>query len=363
MLLLYLLSNCFLVNKKFFLPVFLLIQVVFLQIASHYPEYIETYYSKGIYPFISGISRSLLGKIPFSVGDILYGLLILYVLYWLKKNWNTSTKKGKFLAFLNLVSVIYFLFHLLWALNYYREPLHQKMNLKTEYTSTELIEFTKKLITKSNQVHLLITNDSTKKVVVPYQTNQIYELSLNGYRNLSQSEIYFNYQKPSIKSSLISLPLTYMGFSGYLNPFTNEAQVNNLPPAYNLPATTCHEMAHQIGYASESECNFIGFLAASYNSDLYFKYSGYTYALRYCLGNIGAKDEKLLENLLKTINPGILKNYEESENFYLSHKTFIDKGFEIFYDHFLKMNQQKDGMESYSKFINLLINYYKAKQL
>jgi hypothetical protein len=44
--------------------------------------------------------------------------------------------------------------------------------------------------------------------------------------------------------------------------------------AVQLSATTCHEMAHQIGFASESECNFIGFLASVKNDDLYFKYSG-----------------------------------------------------------------------------------------
>ena len=36
---------------------------------------------------------------------------------------------------------------------------------------------------------------------------------------------------------------------------------------------------------------------------------------------------------------------------------------DYFYDNFLKMNQQKDGMESYSKYVNLLVNYYKDKKL
>ena len=122
-------------------------------------------------------------------------------------------------------------------------------------------------------------------------------------------------------------------------------------------------MAHQIGFASESECNFIGFLASTQNEDLHFKYAGYTNALRYCLANIAAKDEAKFNQLLKTINPGILDNFQESEDFWMSHRSFIDKGFEIFYDNFLKMNQQKDGMESYSKFVDLLVNYYDKKEL
>jgi hypothetical protein len=44
--------------------------------------------------------------------------------------------------------------------------------------------------------------------------------------------------------------------------FTNEAQVNYIGPMYSFPMTTNHEMAHQMGFASETECNFIGFLAS-----------------------------------------------------------------------------------------------------
>ena len=51
-----------------------------------------------------------------------------------------------------------------------------------------------------------------------------------------------------------------MGFSGYLNPFTNEAQVDILIPKYQLPTTASHEVAHQLGYAAENEANFIGIL-------------------------------------------------------------------------------------------------------
>jgi hypothetical protein len=85
---------------------------------------------------------------------------------------------------------------------------------------------------------------------------------LNGYDNLAKEHPYFKYKVLSVKKSLFSVPLTYMGFGGYLNPFTNEAQVNDLLPMYTFPLTTAHEMAHQIGFASENECNFIGVLAS-----------------------------------------------------------------------------------------------------
>ena len=248
-------------------------------------------------------------------------------------------------------------------MNYYRQPLFEKMKIERDYSDADLFTFTKKLIAKTNEIQTQITKNDSLKVVFPYSQEQVFEMNLIGYKTLSNQYPFFEYTNPSIKKSLFSLPLTYMGFGGYLNPFTNEAQVNDLGPMYSFPMTTNHEMAHQMGYASESECNFIGFLASVNNEDLYSKYSGYSFALRYCLSNWQVRDEKVFDELLKTVHPGVLKNYQESEDFWKQYDTFIDKGFRIFYDNFLKMNKQKDGMESYSKFVNLMVNYYAKKTL
>lgn len=350
-------------SRKYILPILLVVQFIGLKALAFFPEFVEVNYSNGVYPYISEISRTLLGWIPFSVGDILYGVLIVWIIFWLKKHWKTTTRKEKSIAALSLVSVLYFFFHFLWAFNYYRLPLSEKMNIKKEYSQDQLLNFTKKLIAKTNEIQFQITQDTAKKVITPFSHREIFEKSLKGYQNLSQDYPYFKYKLPSQKESLLSYPLTYMGFGGYLNPFTNEAQVNNKIPMYNFPATTCHEMAHQLGYGSESECNFIGFLASTQNDDLYFKYSGYTHALRYCLVNIGMKDEVKFKELLTSLHPGVLKNFKESEEHRKKYKTFIDDIFEVIYDNFLKMNQQKDGMESYSKFVDLLINYYEKKDL
>lgn len=349
-------------KKRFILPIFLLIQVIGLKILSFFPEFVEKYYSNGLYPYISKFSRIILGEIPFSIGDVLYVILIIYSLYWLYKNWKINWKQ-KVLSILSLVSVFYFLFNFLWAFNYHRVPLFKKMKIETEYSDAQLMVFTKKIIAKTNEVQFRIASDTAKKIINPFTQNQLFEKSIIGYNNLSKEYLFFTYNKQSIKKSLFSYPLTYMGFGGYLNPFTNEAQVNSMIPKYGFPMTTCHEMAHQMGYASESECNFIGFLAVTKNDNLYFKYSGYSFALRYCLSNWEVRNPKVLKQLLKTIHPGVLKNFKESEDFWESHKTFIDTGFKIFYDNFLKFNQQKDGLESYSKFVNLMVSYYETKEL
>ncbi|MFE3870601.1 DUF3810 domain-containing protein [Flavobacterium sp. ZS1P70] len=352
-------------KPKYFLPLFLLAQLFFLQVIPYFPEYVEQFYSNGLYPMIAVFSRIVFGKIPFSLGDFIYFITILFALFWFwtkRKSWK-SRWKNNILAVVSFVSIFYFLFYILWAFNYYRQPLFEKMAIAKEYSDADLLDFTKKLITKTNAVQVEITKNDSLKVMFPFTQEQVFEMNLNGYKNLAAQYSYFAYSNRSTKKSIISLPLAYMGFSGYLNPFTNEAQVNYLGPMYSFPMTTNHEMAHQMGYASESECNFIGFLASVKNDNLYFQYSGYSMALRYCLANWQVRDEKIFKQLLKTIHPGILNNYKESDHFWKQYETPIETGFHAFYDNFLKLNQQKDGIEGYSKFVNLMVNYYKKNEL
>jgi hypothetical protein len=353
------------VKSKYFLPLFLLIQIIFLKILAYFSDYVEGFYSNNLYIRISHFLRILFSKIPFSIGDCIYAILILSAIKWfweIRKTWK-SDWKDHILKILGKISVFYFFFHLLWAFNYYREPLFEKMEIKREYNDAELLAFTKRLISKTNEIQFQITKNDNAKIIFPYSQKVAFKMNLNGYENLSKEHPYFKYEILSVKKSLFSLPLTYMGFGGYLNPFTNEAQVNDLLPMYNFPATTCHEMAHQIGFASESECNFIGVLASVKNKNPYFQYSGYSFALRYCLGIWQFKNEKIFNQLKKTVHVGILKNYQESQDFWKKYETPIETGFEIFYDNFLKSNNQKDGMDSYSKFVDLMVNYYKTRKL
>ncbi len=351
--------------RKYFWLIMLAVQIVVLKVLSFFPEIIERYYSNGIYPPISSAFRILLGWIPFSVGDVIYLAAIAWIMWRAiiyRKNIRQHWKR-QILVILNVVSIVYLAFNLLWGINYIRVPLNEKLQIGTEYSDEELLHFTKNLIVKSNQLHSDITGNDSLKVVFNQTKTDVMKLNLIGYHNLSTTYPEFSYSHSSVKKSLISLPLSYMGFAGYLNPFTNEAQVNDMLPDYSFAATSCHEMAHQIGFASESEANFVGYLAAINNENKMIQYSGYTLALRYCMANWEIRNENTARKLEATINHGILENFRESRDFWTKYETFIEEGFHIFYDKFLKLNQQDEGLESYSRFVDLLVNYYRGKKL
>lgn len=353
------------INKKLALVIFLVVQILFIQIIKNFPEFVEQYYSNGIYIFISKLMRYSFGWIPFSVGDLFYTFAGIYIIRWLILNRKRIYKDtiNWLLDVGATVSLAYFAFHILWAYNYYRPALYQTLNIDAEYTTEALVEFTERLIEKSNAIHTQIAPNDSAKVEMPFTKAEVFKRMQNGYVKLSEDYPQFTYQPRSIKKSIYSIPLTYMGFSGYLNPFTNEAQVDGLIPTYKFPTTSCHEAAHQIGYAAENEANFIGCLAAINNEDIYFKYSGYTFGLRHCLMEIFRRDKELYYTMLETVNKGILKNYIEVDEFWKSYENPLEPIFEKTFDSFLKANNQADGMKSYSYVVALLVNYYGDKPL
>ncbi|MBJ2174611.1 DUF3810 domain-containing protein [Aureibaculum sp. A20] len=342
------------------LSLLLVVQILLVKLLSHFPNTIDLYYSNGIYPIISNIFRFTFSWIPFSVGDILYFLiglsLLIGIVKWIKSKFkNTWQELFKLGAY---VSVFYFLFHFLWGLNYYRNSLYTNLKLdKKQITIENLSELTEKLLENLKRTqHQLVSNDSLA-VVVPYSKTEILEKTQLAYTALTEEFPVYNYKNVSLKKSLFSLPLSYMGFAGYLNPISGEAQVNSYVPKVNLPAITCHEVAHQLGIGFEDEANFIGFLAATKSNDLYFNYSAYLKALRFSIAGLYILDENAAQSYIEKIPKGVLKNIKQSEEFWLAYQNKLEPFFKLFYDGYLKANQQKEGMKTYSRMVNLLIAY------
>ncbi len=342
------------------LAILLPLQIIAIKIVSRFPEFIETWYSMGLYPYISKVMRFSVGLLPFSLGDLLYTFLIISIIRWFTIRIKTRFRNYKIwtLDILATFSIIYACFHLFWGLNYYRLPLHRTLKIKNTYTTEELVLLTSTLIKKSNHIHSELVDDDSLKVDYKFKKSFLLLNTIDGYKQLSKDYPKLTYEGYSLKRSLYSIPLTYMGFNGYLNPLTNEAQVNTQILRYKIPTTASHEIGHQLGFAKENEANFIACLATMNHKDPYFQYSGFTFALRYCLNELYVRDRIMADELIKTIHPGILANYKEVRDFWETHKNPIEPFFQVTYNGFLKANNQADGMKSYSYVVALLVNYF-----
>lgn len=343
----------------------LLPQILLVAWLGSNPEVVETYYSNGIYPVISQFFRVLFGWVPFSVGEILYVLLIVLSIRYLYVN-RLKIRNFPFQFLRNVVvvlSVFYFTFNLVWGLNYYRKPIAENFAIRDSVQTSEVVDLAERLIVKTNQLQFELTSDSTKRVQVPYNRNEIFDKTVNGYEQLQNELPFLKYSHRSLKKSMFSTLASYMGIGGYLNPFTNEAQVNALTPEFRFPVVSGHEVGHQVGYSKENETNFIGYLVTMKNENHYFQYSASAYALSHCLSAIRRSDKEKFDELYAKVNVGVQENYRELYEHNLEFVNPFEPIFKSIFSTFLKANQQKDGIKSYGKIVELMVGYHEKYPL
>jgi len=349
-------------RQKTILALSIIPQVSLVKLLGSQPQWIETYYSEWIYPYISQFLRLLFGWVPFSVGDVFYTLLAFGAFRYLYLHGKTVWKHPKrFLLDLGCVlSIAYFIFHLFWGMNYYRLPINEKLDFDVEYTKEDLVNFTFKMVRTTNSLRARLPPDGVQLAQLPFSVHEIYDKTIESYERASKVFPDFEYQRPSLKSSLYSLPLTYMGYGGYLNPFTNEAQVNKMVPTLRLPSISGHEVGHQLGYSSESSTNFIGLLVTSSNPDPYFQYAAQTHGLAYCLSDLKKKDEKAFIAAYEKLQPSVKEDFKALNRFWKSYENPSEPIFKGLFNTFLRANNQELGIQSYNAVVGLMIGFDKA---
>lgn len=338
---------------------------VIIKVISANPEWVERYYTYGMYPVVATVLRFLLGWIPFSIGDLLYIAAIIgagYKMFRLvqrvrKKQFSKQYRYRLLRKTVFGVLLIYVVFYGLWGLNYSRQGItHQLALQEQEYTAADLDTLVGLLSRKLNKNAQLLTpamRDSfqTKRNVF-FNASLLYEIAATKYPFLSQRGY-------SVKPSLFSYLGNYMGFQGYYNPFTGEAQVNTTVPPSVEPFVAAHEIAHQLGYAKESEANFVGFLACRSHPSVNFKYSVYFDMYHYAIRELAFTDSLKAKAYDSSLHVQVKKDIAFYIAFYKKYKNPIEPYIDKMYGYFLKANNQPKGKKSYNEVVTWLIAYYK----
>jgi hypothetical protein len=348
------------------LVISLLLLALFIYFISGFNKWIETYYSTGFFPKLASLLRLLLGSISISIGDIIYSIVFVTVtwnigkfiirLFHPKDNWS------KKLAPLSIAAItllfVYVYFYLFWGLNYYRMGIEHQLGLQNgKFEKDELIALNQYLLEQVNHRKEICLQ---KKDTV-MSKNRMFKSASQGYKELEKQYPFLKYRHSSIKSSLFGRLGNYVGFQGYYNPFTGEAQINTRIPNFVQPFVTSHEMAHQIGYASESEANFVGFLAATNSPDTLMQYSAYLDIFLYSIGNLRMVDSVATKEIIKQLNEGVKRDIRTEREFALKHRTFLQNWTDTFYDFYLRQNRQRKGIASYNEVTGWLIAYRKKQ--
>lgn len=320
------------------------------------------------YVWISAILRSLSQFIPISLGDLLYigwgiGLLVYLlriVIRLLRFNWTEAGLAT--LGLLRFTLSLYLAFLVLWGYNYRRPSLAEDLGLEVgPYETRDLYQLADTLLQEVNR-HKVLLGDTLSATKMDSSSREVFNSAIAAYGIVAKQWPALRYRYPVVKPSLFGERLNYLGVTGYLNPFTNEAQVNTTTPGFLLPFTTCHEIAHQLGYAPEEAANFIGYLAATHTPDIRFRYAANYEMFLYSVGQLARQDTVLASQLWKQVLPGVKKDYEVVKRFYARYKGPADKLAYLFYDQYLKANQQEKGIHSYSEVTGWLIAYFRKQR-
>jgi hypothetical protein len=333
---------------------------------SLFPAAVQKYYSTGFYPYISSGLRFISSIFPFAIGDIIYALLIAFVLYRIIRFYKQRKALQKQyrlivpLQVLNFFLILYIIFKVVWGLNYSRPSISEELGIGNEkYSVKELVLLGDYFVKKTNDLKL-------KQNKIPaYTIDELKSKSAEAYNLMEKKNSLFRYSNPCLKSVLSPYLVSKSGIEGYYAPLSGEANMNMGLPNFVKPYVSCHEIAHQLGIAYEDEANLLGYLTASNSPDVNYQYSAYYEMLRYILFEIRMKSPDDYKILHDKLLPQVLADFKTEKEFWRKYNGEMFGYMDAAFDRFLKLNNQKKGIDSYQDIViwlwNIHANELKAK--
>ncbi|WP_367142501.1 DUF3810 domain-containing protein [Chryseobacterium sp.] len=302
--------------------------------------------------------QHLFSWLPFSLGDILYILLGIFILYSIIKLFKKKDRNTTIIRFLLVINIIYFCYQLFWGMLYFQIPILQKLSSQKEPDISKAKVLALQYLEKCKASRKMVREDKNGIFIIS-DLNTVQSEILLRQKTIPQ---YISSKKASLvnsfKPSLFKNIMSFTGILGYYNPFTAEAQYNSQLPATLIPFTSAHESSHQLGFAREQEANFIGYLIGINSTNPDLRYSTEYFTLKSLLRFIIEEDPAFVKTVLKNYSEGMKRDRAFEKAFVLKHQSWLDDFFGFTNNLFLKSNQQ-EGSVTYSYFIDLLLNYEK----
>lgn len=309
------------------------------------------------------------------IGEYLYLILIIILiiniiksLYKLKNKINTENFSTYLLPFgkqlaLKLVQ-LYVVFMLIWGLNYQKSSPAKSFDLKmdTSYTALQLDSLSLDLMEELNQTRQVLSDSLIQKMEV----DQVFRNSILNYSQVENRFPQLHLYKPVLKKAAFPIWGDYLGYLAFYQPITGEAILRTDLPLLTLPYTSCHELAHQKGYASEAEANFIAYVVATESSDALLRFSMLLQMFTYCqsehlsliaqTGNF-EKWKTIVNRNKAKLDPKVIADRKKIKDFFIQRQHLLLPASTSLYDQFLQWNKQSKGIKSYDEVLLWVIAY------
>ena len=247
-------------------------------------------------------------------------------------------------------------FCLLWGTFYNTDSFQERSGIVARGgTAAELTELTERFAALVRESADEVPRDAAGTVQL--SAADVLARAGSSYEPLYPEFPFLNVPTAAPKAFTASRAMSALDFTGFYFPFTGEANLNVDAPVAWLPATCCHEIAHQKGVSSEQECNFLGILAALRSADADFRYSGALMGYVYVSNALYGVDYDAWKTIRDTLPESALRDLRQQSAYWAQFAGPVKTVSNRVYDGFLKANGDPDGIRSYGTVVDLLLAY------
>ncbi len=332
------------------------------------PGTVEVFYSRGAFPIIARGLCLISSPFPFSIAELTVGVSALFLISWIAGTIRAvrqapGTRRRAVLhqvaVILSFLFTAYSGFVVLWGLNYNRQPFSHIVGLASRPASVDdLAALCDNLCRRANYLRLHVSEDSVGAMRLNDSIPVALRRASLGYDETSSIYPVLGGQYSAPKAVFSSDLWSYTGIGGMYWPFTGEANVNIAVPASSIPATACHEMAHQRGFAREDEANYIAYVACRLHPDADFQYSGALLGLNNAMAELRRRNPGRYAVIRGQYSEGVARDLALVDSFWRAHEGPVERFSDEVNDRYLKANGQSDGVLSYGRMVDLLLAEY-----
>ena len=333
---------------------------------------------KHLFPLSVNLYGRLMSIFPFSVGEgmialavfftavaILLGIMRIFVrkgrIKRLISVFSRTYVRAYAWVFLAVFMIMTWNCFILYHASEFDETYMAQKAQRT-YTDRELIQVRNHIVEELNALTEELERDENGFLV--YQGDMKQE-AVRAMQGLGEEYELLSGYYPRAKGIAASDFLSQQYMMGYYFPFSMEANYNTSMYVANVPATLCHELAHLKGFIYEDDADFIGFLACISSDDPFYRYSGYLSVLGYVekeYKKASGKEEFDCLSIAKSVRSDDIfltsEAWERVEEKAVVETAVVKAASNQFTETTLVINGVSDGMKSYSRVVQLLLEYY-----
>ena len=325
---------------------------------------VERVYSAQIYPVIKKALAAVTSCVPFSLAEcVLYALIMIcaaLLIGHIVRLVRRREHAARFVAFLLSLAILFGAllnwFYLSWGLNYFRMPLAARMGLSvTARPAAELEALCTELATEANTLRRIVPEDENGVFRLRDGLQPMLDALTAAYETAGESYPALAGGATRAKRVLLSEGLSAMGIAGIYIGMTAEPNVNAHQPALLIPQGAAHEMAHQLGLASEDEAEFAAFLVCCGSDDVCVRYSGIVNAMVSCVNALKKADPEAYARVRSLYGEELRLDLADYDRYWDAYDGALNEIQTEMNDAYLKHNAQQSGVASYGESVDLLL--------